>query len=106
MVQSQQRERQQRAAVQLKHHIDEAQAGLAEKAEVHQLRAKQQAEMHAKEFNTLLDSGQNPYAVRLPWALAYHANECFFAVCTFWLAAYEQLSMVSVRESPIFMCIP
>ena len=69
-MQSQQRERQQRAAVELKHHIDEAQPGLAAKAEVHQLRAKQQAEMHAKEFNTLLDSGENPYAVRLHSLLA------------------------------------
>lgn len=63
MVQKQQREQQQRAAVDLKHHIDEAQAGLADKAEVHQTRAKQQADMHAKEFDTLLESGQNPYAV-------------------------------------------
>ncbi|KAL3156946.1 Cilia- and flagella-associated protein 74 [Trebouxia sp. C0009 RCD-2024] len=57
------RENQQRAAVDLKHHIDAAQAGLADKAEVHQTRAKQQAEMHAKEFNALLESGKNPYAV-------------------------------------------
>ncbi|KAL0048978.1 hypothetical protein WJX82_003679 [Trebouxia sp. C0006] len=63
LVQAQQRERQQRAAVDLKHHIDEAQAGLADKAEVHQTRAKQQADMHAREFNALLESGQNPYAV-------------------------------------------
>lgn len=58
-----QRERQQRAAVDLKHHIDEAQAGLAEKAEVHQLRTKQRAEMHAADFDALLEAGQNPYAV-------------------------------------------
>ena len=57
------REKQQRAAVDLKHHIDAAQAGLGDKAEVHQTRAKQQAEMHAKEFNALLESGKNPYAV-------------------------------------------
>lgn len=57
------REKQQRAAVGLKHHIDAAQAGLADKAEVHQTRARQQAEMHAKEFDALLQSGQNPYAV-------------------------------------------
>ncbi|KAA6423269.1 MAG: flagellar associated [Trebouxia sp. A1-2] len=63
LVQAQQRERQQRAAVDLKHRIDEAQAGLADKAEVHQTRAQQQADMHAREFNALLESGQNPYAV-------------------------------------------
>lgn len=64
-VRQQARERQQQAAVQLKHHIDQAQTDLAQKAEVHQTRAKQRAEMHAKSFNSLLDSGQNPYAVRL-----------------------------------------
>lgn len=58
------REKQQRAAVDLKHHIDAAQAELADKAEIHQTRARQQAEMHAKEFDSLLQSGQNPYAVR------------------------------------------
>lgn len=58
------REKQQRAAVDLKHHIDAAQAGLADKAEIHQTRARQQAGMHAKEFDALLESGQNPYAVR------------------------------------------
>ncbi|DBA92223.1 hypothetical protein WJX77_001787 [Trebouxia sp. C0004] len=63
LVQAQQRDRQQRAAVDLKHHIDEVQAGLADKAEVHQTRAKQQADMHAEEFNALLESRQNPYAV-------------------------------------------
>lgn len=57
------REKQQRAAVDLKHHIDAAQAELADKAEIHQTRARQQAEMHAKEFDSLLQSGQNPYAV-------------------------------------------
>ena len=64
-VQQQVREKQQQAAVQLKHHIDEAQAELAQKAEVHQTRAMQRAEMHAKSFNSLLDSGQNPYAVSM-----------------------------------------
>lgn len=62
-VQQQATDRQQQAAVQLKHHIDEAQADLAQKAEIHQTRAQQRAEMHAKSFNSLLDSGQNPYAV-------------------------------------------
>lgn len=57
------REKQQRAAVDLKHHIDAAQAELADKAEIHQTRARQQNEMHAKEFDSLLQSGQNPYAV-------------------------------------------
>lgn len=74
MLQKQQRERQQRAAVDLKHHIDEAMTGIADKAEVHQTRAKQQAEAHAKEFNALLESGQNPYAVsaRIPSAKTRH----------------------------------
>ncbi len=71
LVQAQQRERQQRAAVDLKHHIDEAQAGLADKAEVHQTRAKQQADMHAREFNALLESGQNPYAVSRTFCLSH-----------------------------------
>ena len=60
------RAKEQRAAVDLKHHIDAAQAALADKAEIHQTRAKQQAETHAKSFNALLESGQNPYAVRFP----------------------------------------
>ena len=60
------REKQQRAAVDLKHHIDAAQAGLTDKAEIYQTRAKQRAEMHAKEFDSLLESGQNPYAVSSP----------------------------------------
>lgn len=63
------REKQQRAAVDLKHHIDAAQAGLAGKAEIHQTRARQQAEMHAQEFDSLLESGQNPYAVGSPLVL-------------------------------------
>lgn len=63
LLQKQQRERQQRAAVDLKQHIDEARAEVADKAEVHQTRARQQAEMHAKDFDALLESGQNPYAV-------------------------------------------
>ena len=71
LVLAEQRERQQRAAVDLKHHIDEAQAGLADKAEVHQTRAKQQADMHAREFNALLESGQNPYAVSRTWSLGH-----------------------------------
>jgi len=71
LVQAQQRERQQRAAVDLKHHIDEAQAGLADKAEVHQTRAKQQADMHAREFNALLETGQNPYAVSRTTSLSH-----------------------------------
>jgi len=71
LVQAQQRERQQRAAVDLKHHIDEAQAGLADKAEVHQTRAKQQADMHAREFNALLESGQNSYAVSHTFSLSH-----------------------------------
>lgn len=57
------REKEQRAAVDLKHHIDAAQAEVADRAEVHQTRARQQAEMHARDFNALLESGQNPYAV-------------------------------------------
>ena len=73
-VQQQMREKQQQAAVQLKHHIDKAQAELAQKAEVHQTRAKQRAEMHAKSFNSLLDSGQNPYAVSM--ALVSPCSEC------------------------------
>lgn len=71
LVQAQQRERQQRAAVDLKHRIDEAQAGLADKAEVHQTRAQQQADMHAREFNALLESGQNPYAVSHTFFLSH-----------------------------------
>jgi len=74
LVQAQQRERQQRAAVDLKHHIDEAQAGLADKAEVHQTRAKQQADMHAREFNALLESGQNPYAVSHTFFLSHMSS--------------------------------
>lgn len=72
-MQQQNTEKEQQAAVQLKHHIDQAQAELAQKAEIHQTRAKQRAEMHAKSFNSLLDSGQNPYAVRLASLIAlYH----------------------------------
>lgn len=63
-VQQQTQDKQQQAAVSLKQHIDEAQAALALKAEVHQTRAKQQAEMHAQAFSSLLEAGQNPYAVR------------------------------------------
>ena len=65
-MQQQRQAKQQQAAVSLKQHIDEAQAQLALTAEVHQTRAKQQAQMHAQAFNSLLEAGQNPYAVRAP----------------------------------------
>ncbi|KAK9824707.1 hypothetical protein WJX72_012557 [[Myrmecia] bisecta] len=57
------REQRTQAVMQLRRDIQAARGEIAERAELHRMRARQLAEAQAQEFSQLLEAGQNPYEV-------------------------------------------